>query len=286
MPSAPDSLQVSLDRSSGAALAILLWEWAITLESEVDLIWTKSNRSWLKWMFLFARYFVILIQIVSRSLEIAINSEYELNVSLLRVWYTSQVMIAALTVSALEVVLMTRVYALYNQPRRLGILLVTFLIADIVIATIGLLLNLPGHDFVPTMIVTHLPASFAYFGISSVTLQCIVLIFTFVKYGRSSLKTVPLVRLMMRDGTLAFVMLTIFSMTVVVYTLCDVVFAVTAYAWLLSAVSCTTCRLIVNMQRVSTLHDAPHTSTTIIFTTIFTDQMAFEDILGSNSNRW
>lgn len=46
-----------------------------------------------------------------------------------------------------------------------------------------------------------------------------------------------------------------------------------------------TCRLIINMQAVSTNHESPNTSTTMIFTTIFTDQMAFEDIMSEDHRR-
>ncbi|KJA14134.1 hypothetical protein HYPSUDRAFT_49427 [Hypholoma sublateritium FD-334 SS-4] len=229
-------------------------------------------------MFLFSRYFIIGIHIVSRSIEAVIVSNHDINESFLRVWYTGQVIVAALAVSALEIVLMARVYALYNQPRWLAILLLVFLIVEIAVAIVGLSLNLPGHHFTPSLLISFLPRSFAYFGLCSVSIQCIVLVLTMRKYAKSSLQAIPLVQLMVRDGTLAFVMLAIFSLTVVVYTLCNISYAVTGYAWLLSATSCATCRLIINMQTHSTSLEPPGTSTTLIFTTIFTDRMAFESL--------
>jgi len=278
-------LQLALEQSSGASLAALLWEWAITFDDEVALIWSKSNNSWLKWVFFFARYFIIVVQFTSRSLEMAIRAENELNEKAMRVWYSSQVMVAALSVSALEIVLMARVYALYNKQQWLGILLISILILESIVAIVGLLLNLPGDEFILAMVVTHLPVSFAYFGITSVVVQCVILILTLTKYARSSLSAVPLVRLMMRDGTFAFIMSTIFGLTLVVYTLCNITYAVTGYAWLLSAVSCATCRLIINMQRVPMSHDSEDTSTRIVFTSIFTDQIAIEDFMSSTHQR-
>jgi len=174
------------------------------------------------------------------------------------------------------------VYALYNQPRWLAILLLLFLIVEIAAVIVGLSLNLPGQHFTPYLLISFLPRSFAYFGLCSVSIQCIVLVLTMRKYARSSLKAIPLVQLMVRDGTLAFVMLAIFSLTVVVYTLCNISYAVTGYAWLLSAISCATCRLIINMQTHSTSHEPPGTSTTLVFTTIFTDRMAFESLVPAN----
>ncbi|KDR75831.1 hypothetical protein GALMADRAFT_248554 [Galerina marginata CBS 339.88] len=278
-------LQIALRQSSGASLAVLLWEWAITFDDEVGLIWSKANYSWLKWIFFFARYFVLAVQLISRFLEVAISAQYDLYEGAIRVWYTGQVIVACIAVSALDLVLMARVYALYNQQRWIGALLVFCLASEVIITVIGLLLNLPGEFFEPSMLVTHLPASFAYLGIASVASQFIILIFTLRKYVRSPLSTVPLVRLMTRDGTFAFLMLTIFGTCVAVYTVCNIVYAVTGYAWLLSAVSCATCRLIINMQRIPTSHETRDTSTTIQFTTIFTDQIVIEDFLSSNHRR-
>lgn len=45
---------------------------------------------------------------VSRSIEAVIMSNHDINESFLRVWYTGQVLVAALAVSALEIVLMAR----------------------------------------------------------------------------------------------------------------------------------------------------------------------------------
>ncbi|CAA7259141.1 unnamed protein product [Cyclocybe aegerita] len=277
-------LQADLGRSSGGAFVVLFWEWAITFDEEVELIWSKDKRSWLKWLFLFARYFIIMVQIWNRCLEAAIKYDYSLNANKLKALYSCQVIVAALSVSSLEIVLMARVYALYRQKRWLGFMLISFFFAEFIIAVVTAVVYIPGKDFTPTTIIEHLPVSFAYFGISSVAFQCIILILTIYKYLQSDLKAVPLVKLMMRDGTLAFVMLTIFVLFAVVYTLCNIAFAVTTYAWLLSAVSCTTCRLILNMQRIPLSHDAPYTSTTIQFTTIFTDRIAYEDVFNSRDH--
>ncbi|KAF8155809.1 hypothetical protein B0H34DRAFT_510466 [Crassisporium funariophilum] len=206
----------------------------------------------------------------------AVRYRYTMDDTGLRVWYVSQVIIAALSVLALDVVSMARVYALYNQQRWMGILLVSMLLMEIILAFIGLGLNLPDENFDPTTITTHLPMSFAYFGISAVVVQSFILALIMIKYGHGHLKGVPLVKLMMRDGTFAFLMLTVFALTVVVYTLRSVVYAVTGYAWLLTGISCVTCRLIINMQRLPLSEENTHDSTTIQFTSIFTDQIAME----------
>lgn len=96
---------------------------------------------------------------------------------------------------------------------------------------------------------SHWPICNNYCGrLSSVCIQCVVLVLTMKKYAKSSLKAIPLVQLMVRDGTMAFIMLTsklaanfylllkcnktlqVFSTTVVIYTLLNIAYAVTGYA--------------------------------------------------------
>jgi len=86
--------------------------------------------------------------------------------------------------------------------------------------------------------------------IASVVVHCLLLAFTVRKYTHSSLSGIPLVRLMVRDGTFAFSMLSsesfvsvcqyivdyeltlciVFGLTVVVHTLRHYPYAATAYA--------------------------------------------------------
>ncbi|KAF8161151.1 hypothetical protein B0H34DRAFT_368412 [Crassisporium funariophilum] len=298
-------LQTDLSRAAGASFAVLIWEWLITFDDEVSLIWSKENSSWLKWTFLFSRYFILAVQLCSRCLEVLIMSEHTLNHTALRIWYVSQVMVAALAVSALETVLVARVYALYNQRRWIGRLLLSMLVLEIVLALIGMGLNIPKNDtFVPLLITTHLPASFAYFGITALVVQCIILAFTALKYRHSPLKTVPLVRLMMRDGTFAFLMLTskplhtllefsmprigandkrsVFGLALVVHTLRGVAFAVTGYACVVMKPHLKPHINSYQVATVSRIHEQANTSTTIIFTSIFTDRIAFEDCSGDS----
>ncbi|KAF9566712.1 hypothetical protein CPC08DRAFT_682004 [Agrocybe pediades] len=269
-------LQHALVQSSGASFAVLLWEWAITFDDEVEFIWPKSNVSWLKWSYFCSRYFVLVVHFANRTLEVSLNYYY-LNHSFLRGWYVGQVVLAAVAISSLELVLMARVYALYNQPRWLASLLLGIFVCEIGLAILGLFLTIPRSHFVPSMIITRLPASFAYYGIASVVVQAILLAFTVRKYAQSSLSAIPLVKVMMRDGTFAFCMLTIFATAVVIHTLRHYPYAATGYAWLLTCVSSVTCRIIVNMQRIHIDPDGVDASTAIVFTTVFTDQITFED---------
>jgi len=45
------------------SLALLLYEYSITLDYEVELIWEKPNKSFIKWLFLFIHYFALVSQV-------------------------------------------------------------------------------------------------------------------------------------------------------------------------------------------------------------------------------
>ncbi|KAF9012389.1 hypothetical protein BDQ17DRAFT_1232420 [Cyathus striatus] len=243
-------------------------DWAITFDDEVELIWFKSNNSWLKWLFLFARYFTIAVQICNRSLDYFIINCYDLNISALRTWFVFQVIIAALSVCTLEIVLMARVYAMYNQERWVGVVFILLVILENMVTVTGLVLTLPHHDFRREDILSRLPSSFAYFGISAIIVQSVILILTVTKCAQNHWKQIPLLRLMFRDGTMAFVALSLFCIVMVIYTLIDLSFSVTGYAWLLTAISCVGSRIIINLQR---LPPSVNTDDRIQFTSVFTD---------------
>ncbi|KAJ4483349.1 hypothetical protein J3R30DRAFT_3447784 [Lentinula aciculospora] len=56
MPVPASRLVIDLESSTAAASFFLAWEILITLDDEVELIWSKPGHSWIKWAFLLARY--------------------------------------------------------------------------------------------------------------------------------------------------------------------------------------------------------------------------------------
>jgi len=234
---------------------------------------------------MFSRYFPLGVHTCARSFEFAVKFSSLRDGPMARAWYASQVLVASLVVSALEVLLMARVYAMLNQPRWMKNFFIALLFAENAISVVGLCLTLPDDGFEPFLITTHLPRSFAYFGLSALAVQCILLGFTIRGYRRLPWKTLPLVRLMLRDGTLAFAAFAVFTSVLVSYTLRDIAYAVTGYAWLLTAISCVTCRLIINMLRAPRTTDPTawraRTSTHIQFTSVVTDGI-IDEMLSCN----
>ncbi|ESK97107.1 hypothetical protein Moror_6328 [Moniliophthora roreri MCA 2997] len=97
-----------LNAAAGAALVFLVWDILITLDEEIEYIWSKPWTSWIKWSFLFARYFSLFTQICNRTIEWMVIYSVSLYGPSIRIWFGTQVMLAFLIMTGAEVVMMAR----------------------------------------------------------------------------------------------------------------------------------------------------------------------------------
>ncbi|KAK0454696.1 hypothetical protein EV421DRAFT_436257 [Armillaria borealis] len=161
-------LTLDLNMGSSSAIAFLIWELLITFDREVDFIW-KPRNSWIKWAFLFARYFPLLAGLCGRVIDSIVLYRQPIPIPLnaLRIWYICQVLILHLMMLGAEIVMMARVYALYNRNRYIGGVFLLLLFGESTSVVVGLALNLPSKDFDSGDLITTSSKSFIYFGISA-----------------------------------------------------------------------------------------------------------------------
>ncbi|KAF8971111.1 hypothetical protein BDZ97DRAFT_1787764 [Flammula alnicola] len=204
-----------------ASLAFFFYDICITFDDEVNTIWSMSHNSWIKWQFLFTRYFALAAQICLKN------------------WYTYQVIEGSILMSAVEVVLMARVYALYQKNLWVGLIFVFLILGEIVAVIVGVIMNIPG-DFIASNILLSSPNSFTYFGIGAIISQIAILVLTLAKYKvavRGGWGKVPMM-LMVRDGTAAFFILLVVTTMTVVATSMQTEYAPIGNSWFLSIVAC------------------------------------------------
>ncbi|SJK97791.1 uncharacterized protein ARMOST_01046 [Armillaria ostoyae] len=149
----------------------------------------------------------------------------------LRIWYICQVLILHLMMLGAEIVMMARVYALYNRNRYIGGVFLLLLFGESTSVVVGLALNLPSKDFDSGDLITTSSKSFIYFGISAMISQVVILGFSIFRYIRGDWKGVPIVSLMIRDGTLAFAVLFFVSMLLVIYTALGLTYSTPTFAY-------------------------------------------------------
>ncbi|KAF5370862.1 hypothetical protein D9758_002038 [Tetrapyrgos nigripes] len=269
----PDRLVRDLEAGSGSAFFFQLWDTLITLDDEVEFIWPKPATSWIKWSFLIARYFSLATHLCSRAVELSITYGRPLNENAVRIWFGLQALVLIVIFMSAELVIMARVYALYNQERWIGLTFILLLLVELLATVLGVAFNFPSQPFDMNTVVTDTPRSFLYFGISACISETTVLVLSITKYLRSRWMKSRILTLMMRDGTIAFAVLFLMLVMVMAYHLLDLPFSTTAYAyipisplsfflhiidfvglrWTITFISVTECRLILNMQQLPVL---------------------------------
>lgn len=259
------------------SLVFLLYEIVITFDDEVNLIWSRPNTCWVKWIFLFIRYFALAAQLANRSIESAIRSNLYLDTELLRHWFSCQVVVATILMLAVELVLMARVYALYKKSMCIGGILLVLLLGEVLTVLIGVAMTAPGNDFGVKNILASSPSSYTSFGIAAAISQFTILVLTLVKY-RTAVKggwgNAPIMLVMVRDGIVAFVILLVVTMMTIIATMLPNEYAPVGNSWFLSIVACAGSRLIINMQNLPThscSEESSACSVSIQFTTLSPD---------------
>ncbi|KAF8888043.1 hypothetical protein BD779DRAFT_1525263 [Infundibulicybe gibba] len=192
-----------------ASLTFLIYDMVSTLDNEVEFIWKRPNSSWIKWQFLFTRYFTLASQICNCSINFTIVSS-SLDLGLLRGWYTSQAVVSDIIVTAVEILLMLQLYALYNKSRKLAAVFCFMVFAETVALIIGIVFNPPGDEFHLVSILDATHDAFTYSGFSSMVSQTVIVILTWVKYREAvhgGWGANPIISLIIRDVTAVFCMI-------------------------------------------------------------------------------
>ncbi|TFK71285.1 hypothetical protein BDN72DRAFT_469940 [Pluteus cervinus] len=245
-----------------AAASFSLYDNLLTFDDEVETIWSKPNGSWIKWQFLFMRYTSFLIQFLNSCLEVGIVD-----------------VLNTVFVTAIEIVLMARVYALYNQNLQIVYLFLVLLLGKTVATAVGIWLNWPSDGFKELIWLDVTPDSFAYFGFASVFSQLTILVLTFGKY--SSIKGMnsppPIIGLMMRDGTLAFIPIFLLCLGTSISAMLSCPYAPVGDYWLLTIVSSAGCRVILNMQLLPETTGTTRLTAGVQLTTIHTQSLELSE---------
>ncbi|KAJ7594863.1 hypothetical protein C8J56DRAFT_927805 [Mycena floridula] len=247
----PQLLVKVISYHSAAALVFLIYDIALTLDDEIACIWSKPNTAWIKWTFIFLRYFSLFAQVITRVIQFNIVTS-SLESQMFQIWFQGEVVVIHTLMIAVEAVLMVRVYALYSRNRWVKYTFITLVAAETIATVVGIVQTIP-HDFMDEFIVLRIPTSFTYFGIAAAVSELTIIILTLVQYrvaSRAGWSEAPIVTLMMRDGTAAFILLFMQCVVTIINIMKDSPFATVGYVWFMSAISSAGCRIIINMERL------------------------------------
>ncbi|TFK33361.1 hypothetical protein BDQ12DRAFT_715858 [Crucibulum laeve] len=233
-----------------ASLAVLLYEHSITFAQEYQFVW-KSRPTLVKWVYLFSRYFVIVVQIINNILLALPLSKLPIRHELCKPWFLFLMISTCISFAALEVVLMLRVYALYRRsPRVKNLFIAIFVINRVVVADYTR--RASSFPFGGACEITGMPHDMMIFlSILLILTQSIIWLLTVIKrnitYGRA-----PVVGLMIRDGAWIFVLVCGVFIVTFPYALTERASkSHVIFLWPMSLFSIGTCRIILNMQSLN-----------------------------------
>ncbi|KAF8891739.1 hypothetical protein BD779DRAFT_144646 [Infundibulicybe gibba] len=260
----------AVDRSSVAALAFLVWDICITFDDEVKLIWSRPW-TYTKFLFYFVRYLPLMVEISILFVGTELSPQFHFSPHDCFIWQVYQGVASISIVASVDFILILRVYALFhNSPIVRSIVSVCFMLELAGMCT-GLALSLPGIKYDSICIVTEVPSSLIIYGAASILFQTLLFSLTAYKFFRAIREGggVPLITLLMRDGTWAFfVLFIVYVGQVSLYGLKNHALAGIFYSWLLTAFSFSGYRILLNIHHFShhPSMSTQRTSTNIRFT--------------------
>jgi len=249
------------------ALTSLVWESIITFPDEYDRIWKVELRL-TKSLYLFIRYFALTAQIVNHFLNMHFLSMPYIRQCHCRSWFGFQSMSVQLLYNALEIVLMMRVYALYDRSFTTGILLMTLFIAEFGVMTVVWALVIRSFQFGPTCLLVKTPWMIGFMNTVVLVIQAIVWGMTAWKssnYGGKGGKGICLVRIAHRDGAAAWIAMTVFFAVVTPYTYLVKVLTHSMFSLVMTLISFVGGRIILNIQDAQNIEEIPEFELSTVF---------------------
>ncbi|KAF8212656.1 hypothetical protein K438DRAFT_1957274 [Mycena galopus ATCC 62051] len=232
-----------------ASLALLTYDILLTFDEEVAVIWPRPWTA-IKCMFFFVRYFPLLLQMSVRLLLSLLEIYWNLDSSILfvgteltpqfhftfrdcEVWEIYQAAAALLLVATVDYLLILRVLALYDNHPRLKVIIFAL--------SLGFSLSGIRFDNQHRCIVIEFSNSFILYGVSAVLFQTVLFsltMFRFAQAVRTGWGKAPLLRLIVRDGTWAYLFAVLIIMgDVAIFRLKNHAFSGVLYGWMITGFS-------------------------------------------------
>ncbi|KZV69424.1 hypothetical protein PENSPDRAFT_580985 [Peniophora sp. CONT] len=243
-----------MSRSLVSAATFLAYDILLTLRDEIALIWPKPHTSWIKWLFIFVRYFALGMQLSLIFVGTDIAAEFHYTRGSCVSWYIYQEVATDLLVAAVEIILMLRVNALYNSNRWVTWILAGLFVVENLAILITLIKVVPSVQFDSVCVVTHSPFSLLGFGIAVIAFETVLLVLMLVKFVEalsSGWGDAPILTVVVRDGIWAFALVFfVLCINAGFYLGLNGALAAVAYQWIISVESFAGYRLILNMHHI------------------------------------
>ncbi|KAF7350568.1 hypothetical protein MSAN_01616600 [Mycena sanguinolenta] len=248
----------------------------LTVRLRLEALISNYRRPWtaIKCLFFFVRYFPLLLQLsvgffspkeiyysylnpcCTRSILFVgtdITPGFNFTFPDCEVWETYKAAAALLVVAAVDYILILRVFALYDNHRYVKPLILVLFCFELLGMLVSLGFSLAGEMFdnERRCIVTYFPNSFIFYGASAVLFQTVLFLLTvirFVQAIRAGWGKMPLLLLIIRDGTWAYLLAVLIVISdLSLYALKNHVYGGILYGWMVTAFSFSGYRILLNL---------------------------------------
>ncbi|TCD61109.1 hypothetical protein EIP91_009027 [Steccherinum ochraceum] len=246
-----------VSRSEMAAVTLLTYDIIITIGDEVEVIW-KRQWTFAKCLYVAARYLPWIVQLALIAINADGSTGLFFSTADCHRWIAIQGTILQLIITTVDVVLITRVYALYNRNLTLtGILVALFCVE---ISSLSYILSqvAPNLTFNDDCFVIRSPKIFVYYWITSLVFETLLFLLTLYKFFqavRTGWGRRPVMQQFVGDGTWAYTLIFIAMLiNSLFYKLVHSPLAGICFTWLLTVLSFAGSRLILNPRLRSYSH--------------------------------
>ncbi|KAI0777777.1 hypothetical protein BD413DRAFT_188667 [Trametes elegans] len=248
-----DDYGITTSRMGCAAIAFLVWDMLISFDREVEYIWRGPN-GWVKWTFLLVRHVPYLLQGTVLTLVALVGHTWRS--SQCRAWIAYQLISIEVLVVVVEVLLIVRVYAMYNRNRAVLILVLSLFVGEIVAMCTILALSIPKISYTAGCLITSAPRIFpTYWTISlafETTLFALTLLKFFTTVVASQLRKQSILYILVRDGTWAYaIIFAVMLLNTLMYQIEHNTLAGVFYFWEISVMSFAGSHVLLNLRRLA-----------------------------------
>ncbi|KAF9001124.1 hypothetical protein BDQ17DRAFT_1542889 [Cyathus striatus] len=236
--------------STLSALIVLLFEYVLNFQDEFRFVWRKPRITTIKVVYLISRYGAILTQIVNLVVARLVMDRIPVSKHLCKIWFIFHMTSATGFLFALDIVLMIRVYALYNCDPKVGTFLATLLITQAVLVST---FAWRSGD-IPLSISCNITTKQEILAPSVFVIGTHLLLLAMTMYKRKVVaEQSALLDLVVRDGTYMFVFVfSVFTATIPYSLVVDYAESHVMFVWPTTFFSVFACRLILNMRNLRT----------------------------------
>ncbi|KAL4250607.1 DUF6533 domain-containing protein [Pleurotus pulmonarius] len=252
MPSSGPTAGLQISTCVGiSAIAFILWDICITVGQEVDRIWSQTwSRT--KVLYFICRYLPAALLISTLPIGSSKPADISFTYHDCFIWQLYQLTITMIIFSSVEFIMLLRVEALYNQHRFISLTLRTLYYIEMTLMIIGIGTTMQKFRFDTSCVTLELPPMAIIFAVITPVNQTLLFILTSIRFVQGVRQygwgMVPLIELLMRDGTWSFFLIeALLAVNGVFYFVMSYPYGPMFYCYLIAGFSFVGYRVILNL---------------------------------------